>query len=87
MYQAIIQTLKCLLLGTLPTEVNRRNENTYDSIQNTSAEERAREIQTDLNLIIQSEQKELCFLAFQLLLDTKHVDLLLNVRAFPSHNS
>ena len=50
------------------------------STDSDNAEERAREIHTDLNLIIQSEQKELCFLAFQLLLDTKHVDLLLNVR-------
>ena len=76
MYQTIIQTLKCLLLGTIPNE--KRNgvfTMLRTSTDSDNAEERARE-----NLIIQSEQKELCFLAFQLLLDTKHVDLLLNVR-------
>lgn len=81
MYQTIIQTLKCLLLGTIPNE--KRNgifTMLRTSTDSDNAEERAREIHTDLNLIIQSEQKELCFLAFQLLLDTKHVDLLLNVR-------
>ena len=81
MYQTIIQTLKCLLLGTIP---NEKQNGTFVTLRastgSDSAEECAREIHTDLNLIIQSEQKELCFLAFQLLLDTKHVDLLLNVR-------
>ena len=81
MYQTIIQTLKCLLLGKIPNE-KRKGVFTMlrTSTDSDNAEERSREIHTDLNLIIQSEQKELCFLAFQLLLDTKHVDLLLNVR-------
>lgn len=62
MYQTIIQTLKCLLLGTIPNE--KRNgvfTMLRTSTDSDNAEERAREIHTDLNLIIQSEQKELCF--------------------------
>lgn len=81
MYQSIIHTLKYILFGAMPNEKPTGVLATLRaSTQSENAEDRAREIHTDLNLIIQSEQKELCFMAFQLLLDTKHVDLLLNVR-------
>lgn len=66
LFQSIVQAIQGLLLGT-------------DGSFKGDAEARAGEIRRDLELVVQSGQKELCFSTFQLLLDTKHLDLLLAV--------
>jgi len=66
LFRSIVQAIQGLLLGT-------------DGSFKGDAEARAGEIRRDLELVVQSGQKELCFSTFQLLLDTKHLDLLLAV--------